>query len=114
MTVTDIRLRLRGEEKIKAYAAVTFDHCFIVRDIKVIQGNNGLFVAMPSRRRHDGTHKDVAHPLDVSTRNMIEAKILDAYRLATRTDAKPAPEFDAVGLPALEELDQTIEDSFNK
>jgi stage V sporulation protein G len=80
MEVTEIRLRLRDEEKLKAFASVTFDDCFVVRDLKVIDGTNGLFVAMPSRRMPDGTFKDVAHPLNNETRRMIEAKVLAKYK----------------------------------
>jgi stage V sporulation protein G len=58
---------------------ITFDHCFVVRDLKVINGNNGLFVAMPSKKRKDGTYRDTAHPLDNKTREMIESKVLSEY-----------------------------------
>lgn len=80
MEITEVRIHLRNEEKLKAYATITIDKCFVVRDLKVIQGNTGMFVAMPSRKKPDGTFKDIAHPLDNDTRKMLETKILEAYR----------------------------------
>jgi len=68
-----------NEEKLKAYVTITFDDCFVVRDLKIIAGNNGLFVAMPSKKRKDGTFKDTAHPLNNETRKMIEEKVLAEY-----------------------------------
>ncbi|OGL47719.1 MAG: septation protein SpoVG, partial [Candidatus Schekmanbacteria bacterium RBG_16_38_10] len=67
------------EEKLKAYVTIIFDDCFVIRDLKVINGKSGLFVAMPSRKRKDGTFKDLAHPLDNGTRKKIEDKILEEY-----------------------------------
>jgi len=67
------------EDRLKAYVAITFDNCFVVRDLKVISGNNGLFVAMPSKKRKDGTYRDTAHPLNNETRQMIESKVLEEY-----------------------------------
>jgi len=68
------------EDKLRAYVIITFDHCFVVRDLKVIQGTSGLFVAMPAKRRKDGTFKDIAHPLNADTRAWMERTILDAYQ----------------------------------
>jgi stage V sporulation protein G len=79
MEVTEVRIFPMEEEKLKAYATITFDDCFVVRDLKVIKGNNGLFVAMPSKKRKDGTYRDTAHPLDNQTRQMIESKVLEEY-----------------------------------
>ncbi len=79
MEITEVRVYPVNEEKVKAYVTITFDDCFIVRDIKVISGINGLFVAMPSKKRKDGTFKDMAHPLNNETRKMIEIKVLDEY-----------------------------------
>jgi stage V sporulation protein G len=67
------------EEKLKAYITIVLDNCFVIRDLKVISGTGGLFVAMPSKRRKDGTFKDIAHPLNQSTRATVEKRILDAY-----------------------------------
>jgi len=82
MEITDIKVYPVDEEKLKAFVTVVFDRCFVVCDIKVIHGNNGLFVSMPSKRRKDGTFRDVAHPLNSDTRRMIEEKILAAYERA--------------------------------
>jgi len=79
MEVTEVRVFPVNEEKLKAYVTITFDDCFVVRDLKVINGNNGLFVAMPSKKRKDGTFKDTAHPLNNETRKMIEQKVLAEY-----------------------------------
>ena len=79
MEVTEIRVFPVEEERLKAYVAITFDNCFVVRDLKVINGNNGLFVAMPSKKRKDGTYRDTAHPLNNETRQMIESKFLEEY-----------------------------------
>ncbi len=79
MELTEIKIFPVDEEKLKAYVTIVLDDCFVVRDLKIINGNTGLFVAMPSKKRKDGTYKDVAHPLNQSTRTMIEDKILKAY-----------------------------------
>ncbi len=79
MEVTEVRVFPVQEERLKAYVAITFDHCFVVRDLKVINGNNGLFVAMPSKKRKDGTYRDTAHPLNSQTRQMIESVVLEEY-----------------------------------
>ncbi len=79
MEVTEVRVYPVDEDKLRAYVTITFDHCFVVRDLKIIRGNNGLFVSMPSKRRKDGTYKDVAHPLNNDTRRMIEEKIIEEY-----------------------------------
>ncbi len=79
MEVTEVRVFPVDEEKLKAYVTITIDNCFVIRDLKVIQGNNGLFVAMPSKKRKDGTFRDTAHPLNNETREMIESKVLAEY-----------------------------------
>ncbi len=79
MEVTEVRVFPVDEEKLKAYVTITIDNCFVIRDLKVIQGNNGLFVAMPSKKRKDGTFRDTAHPLNNETREMIESKVLGEY-----------------------------------
>lgn len=85
MEITDIRVFPVDEEKLKAFVTVVFDRCFVVSDIKVINGPNGLFISMPSKRRKNGTFKDVAHPLNSETRRMIEEKILSRYEQALAT-----------------------------
>jgi stage V sporulation protein G len=79
MEITEVKVFPVDEEKLKAYITIVLDQCFVVRDLKIISGTAGLFVAMPSKRRKDGTFKDIAHPLNQSTRATIEKKILDAY-----------------------------------
>ena len=66
MNITEVRVFPVGEERLKGYATIIFDDCFIVRDLKIINGNTGLFVAMPSKKRKDGTFKDTAHPLNTT------------------------------------------------
>lgn len=79
MEVTEVKIYPVNEDRLKAYASITFDNCFIVRDLKIIKGNNGLFVAMPSKKRKDGSYRDTAHPLNNETRQMIESKVLEEY-----------------------------------
>lgn len=79
MQVTDVKVFPVNEDRLKAYATITFDDCFVVRDLKIILGNQGLFVAMPSKRRKDGTFKDTAHPLNAETRDMIENRVLEVF-----------------------------------
>ncbi|MBI3584249.1 MAG: septation regulator SpoVG [Nitrospinae bacterium] len=85
MQITEVRVSPVEEEKLKAYVSITFDNCFVVRDIKVISGNNGLFVSMPSKKRKDGTFKDIAHPLNNETRKMIEESVLKEYNNVLKT-----------------------------
>ena len=80
MEITEVRIFLRNEEKLKAYATVTFDNAFVVRNLKVIQGKQGMFVAMPSRKLSDGSYKDVAHPINNDMRDKIESKVMEAYK----------------------------------
>ncbi len=79
MEITEVRVYPVNEEKLKAYVTITLDHCFVIRDLKVINGNTGLFIAMPAKRRKDGTFKDIAHPLNVETRQKMERVILAEY-----------------------------------
>ncbi len=79
MEITEVKVFPVNEERLKAYATITFDDCFIIRDLKIIDGNNGLFVAMPSKKRKDGTFRDTAHPLNNETREMIEEIVLKEY-----------------------------------
>ena len=84
MDITEVRVFPVNEEKLKAYVTITLDHCFVVRDLKVIHGNTGLFVAMPAKRRKDGTFKDIAHPLNSETRERMEKAILAEYEREMR------------------------------
>jgi len=94
MEITDVRVfPVTNEERLKAYATITIDHVFLIRDLRVISGNAGLFAAMPSRKMKDGTFKDIAHPLNSATREMIEGKVLAEYarELANPTTRELAP-----------------------
>lgn len=80
MRITEVKVYpARESGRLKAYATVVFENCFIVRDLKVIEGHKGLFVSMPSRRRKDGTFRDIVHPLNSETRKMIEDFIINEY-----------------------------------
>jgi stage V sporulation protein G len=80
MKITDIRIRRVGADgKLKAYVTVTFDDCFVVHNIKVIEGKNGAFIAMPSRKTKTGEYKDVAHPINSEFRTKLQSDILIAY-----------------------------------
>lgn len=79
MKVTEVKVFPVNEDRLKAYVSITLDGCFVVRDLKVIQGTSGLFVAMPSKKRKDGQFRDIAHPLNQETRAMIEDLVFEAY-----------------------------------
>lgn len=83
MNITDVRLkRVDTDGKMKAIASITFDNAFVVREIRVIEGQNGLFVAMPSRKTPDGEFRDIAHPITPETRELIQNAILKEYEKA--------------------------------
>ena len=87
MTITDVRIRkIATEGKMKAIVSVTFDNEFVVHDIKVIEGQNGLFIAMPSRKTPEGEFKDIAHPINTDTREKLQSSILAAYEEAMKED----------------------------
>ena len=77
--ITEVRISLRNEDKLKAFASVTFDNSFVVRGLKVINGSQGFFVSMPSRRHKDGTYRDIAHPINNEMRKLIEDRVLDSF-----------------------------------
>lgn len=81
MKITDVRVRLvlKDESRLKAVASITIDDAFVVHDIKILEGIEGCYVAMPSRKTPNGEYKDIAHPLNTETRNMITAAVLNAY-----------------------------------
>lgn len=81
MNITEVRVRLVSKEdsKLKAVASMTIDGCFVVHDIKVIQGTEGMFISMPSRKTPEGEYKDIVHPINTETREMLSAKVLEAY-----------------------------------
>lgn len=86
MEITEIRVTLKREDKLKAFVNVTFDNQFVIRGLKVISGKSGYFISMPSRRRPDGTHQDIAHPVNNEARRFIEEKILAAYDQALQAE----------------------------
>ncbi len=81
MNITEVRVRLvkKEDSKLKAAASITIDDCFVVHDIKVISGTDGLFIAMPSRKTPEGEFKDIVHPINTETREMISKKVIEAY-----------------------------------
>lgn len=83
MQITDIRVRVVSKEsKMKAVASVTFDEAFVVHDIKIIEGEKGLFIAMPSKKTPDGEYRDIAHPINGDMRAMLQDAILEQFRQA--------------------------------
>ena len=90
MNITDVRVRKVAKEgKMKAVVSITIDDEFVVHDIKVIEGEKGLFIAMPSRKAADGEYRDIAHPINSTTRDRIQTLILDQYQeVMNETDAQ--------------------------
>ncbi|HHW44173.1 MAG: septation regulator SpoVG [Thermoanaerobacteraceae bacterium] len=83
MVVTDVRVRkVLPEGRMKAIVSVTLDDMFVIHDVKVVEGNNGLFVAMPSRKTPDGEFRDIAHPINATAREIIQSAVLQAYAQA--------------------------------
>ncbi|OUQ17438.1 septation protein SpoVG [Lachnoclostridium sp. An14] len=84
MQITDVRVRkIEKEGKMKAIVSITMDNEFVIHDIKVIEGEKGLFIAMPSRKAADGEYRDIAHPINSATRDMIQSVILSKYETTT-------------------------------
>ncbi|RJR32053.1 MAG: septation regulator SpoVG [Candidatus Latescibacterota bacterium] len=79
MEITEIRISVRNDNKLKAFASITLDNMLVIRGLKIIEGAKGLFVAMPSRRRPDGTFQDIAHPISNESRSWLEGKVIKAY-----------------------------------
>jgi stage V sporulation protein G len=82
-------VHLRNEEKLKAFATVTFDHCFVVRNMKIISSTKGMILCMPSRKLPDGTYKDIAHPINMDFRKVLEDKVIACYEDEVRKGTKP-------------------------
>ncbi len=90
MQITDVRLRrVTSEGRMKAIASITIDNEFVVHDIRVIEGNGGLFVAMPSKRTPDGEFRDIAHPISVATREKVQLAVLAAYEQSSEMADEP-------------------------
>ena len=77
--ITEVRVSLRNDDKLKAFVSITLNDSFVVRGLKIIRGNSGLFVAMPSRKRPDGQHQDLAHPINDVTRKYLTEKVMAEY-----------------------------------
>ena len=95
MKITEVRVSLRDDAKLKAFASITLDDSFVIRGLKIIEGKTGTFVAMPSRRRKDGEYQDIAHPITNEAREDMERIILAEYRREkerARVEAPNAPE----------------------
>src|SRR5262245_35911117 len=121
MEMTEVKVFPIQEEKLKAFVSIVFDHCFMVNDIKIIQGRDGLFISMPSRKKKNGEFKDVAHPLNNDTRRILEERILGEYArtsgepvgelpVAAPRMATPAPGVDAAALAAVPPVGKTLEE----
>lgn len=84
INITDTRVRIieNSDSKLKAIASIVIEGCFAIHDIKIIEGNEGVFIAMPSRKTAEGTFKDIAHPINSETREMVKTIIIDAYKKA--------------------------------
>ena len=82
MKISDIRIRLveKEDNKLKAVASITIDECFVVHDIKVIEGKEGYFISMPSKKTPDGEYKDIVHPINTETREALSASIIEAFK----------------------------------
>ena len=86
--ITEVRVSLRNDDKLKAFVSITLNDSFVVRGLKIIRGNSGLFVAMPSRKRPDGQHQDLAHPINDVTRKYLTEKVMAEYE---REQLHPTP-----------------------
>ncbi|RKZ17182.1 hypothetical protein DRQ53_04225 [bacterium] len=80
MDITEVRITLRDEGRLRAFASITFDNCFVVRGLKIIESTNGTFVAMPSRKRGNGEYQDIAHPISRESREWLESAVITAYK----------------------------------
>ncbi len=88
MEITEVKVfPAKDGGRLKAYATIVFDNAFIIRDLKVIEGHKGLFVSMPSRKRKDGTFRDVVHPLNPETRRLIEERVVSEYNRVMELEA---------------------------
>ncbi len=94
MQITEIRIHLMNEDRLKAFVSVTFDNCFVVRNMKIVQGNNHLFICMPSRKEADDEYRDLAHPITREFRGYLEKEVFQAYEqeLKNKSDKHPATE----------------------
>ena len=117
MEITDVRLRkIETEGKLRAYVSITFDDSFVVHDLRVIDGNKGMFVAMPSKRLPNGDHKDIAHPINTEIREKIQNAVLEVYRRELdeapqdKAEAKAEEKEEVAEETETEEEDEKIEE----
>ena len=89
MEITEVKLTLRNEEKLKGFANITLDNAFVIRGLKIINGSKGLFISMPSKRRSDGTFHDIAHPINAECRKKIQETIIAAFEEEVRRSKEP-------------------------
>ena len=101
MYITEVRVTLRNDRKLRAFVSITLDDCFVIRGLKIIQGTNGIFVAMPSKKLKDGEFRDIAHPINNVTRKWMEDIILAKYKeelLMGRDDLQNGDGLDGSGV----------------
>ncbi|HTK31511.1 MAG TPA: septation regulator SpoVG [Candidatus Saccharimonadaceae bacterium] len=91
MEITEVRVSLRNDEKLKAFVSITLNDSFVIRGLKIIRGNSGLFVAMPSRKRPDGQHQDLAHPINDQTRKYLTERVMAEYEKELANPTVPTP-----------------------
>ena len=89
--ITEVRVSLRNDDKLKAFVSITLNDSFVIRGLKVIRGNTGLFVAMPSRKRPDGQHQDLAHPINDQTRKYLTERVMTEYERELREPSQDGP-----------------------
>lgn len=95
--ITEVRVSLRNDDKLKAFVSITLNDSFVIRGLKIIRGNSGLFVAMPSRKRPDGQHQDLAHPINDQTRKYLTERVMAEYERERANPSAPlssAPHMD--------------------
>ena len=88
MTITDVKVFLRPADPLKAFVNIVIDDAFIIKNIKIIEGKNGLFIAMPSQKNRNGEYRDIAHPLNTDTRNEVEKLIIEKYNETVKASSE--------------------------
>jgi stage V sporulation protein G len=112
LEISEIRITLRDDNKLRGFASITLDNCFVIRGLKIIEGASGLFIAMPSRKRKDGTFQDIAHPINMRTRQWMESQVIAAYKQEMQRVEKgeiPPPQ---AGKARDDEPDSMLEQSY--
>lgn len=107
--ITEVRITVRNEEKLKAFASITFDDSFVVRGLKVINGSQGYFVSMPSRKRKDGSYQDIAHPINNEMRKEIEDKVLDTFEKELNSPSASSGSSDSSGSSGSQETEEEVD-----